>query len=373
MALGDTNINTTNVGSEIGSSSNTVSGLVGASGLNKYSRYSPGTLGVDGAKNIILTPPTSNYMLGDFRRYNHSAIAPHWHSMGTQYWGPGGGSANGIHILIAMEQLNIAAIPDVGIDFTTNPAHYRARVDIYGTEPDRTAGTSLLHSIYPIEVNMVAHTPLSGHTRQVNWVLDTGDSGNDYVLNNIPVSSGDCTRYMEAYFCDIAGNRTANFGSNRAYGYVNVNFHENEAPQMLVGNYMSSGDHPPAHGGVSWTVVFPGIYNASAVCTTSTPIYMTQGSGDNYWYVKIKGLSGTQWHQIGVQNCDLHLLYGPNGNDYEDVIPNVSLTHNTGGYQWNPSLGEGRTWQYNWTGRVHLENITWYADADGKTYHCSGA
>jgi len=357
MALGDTNINTTNVGSEIGSSSHAVSELVGASGLNKYSRYSPGTLGVDGSKNITLIPPTSNYKLGDFRRYDHSAVAPHWWDIGTQYWGPGGSTAN-IILQIAMETLNLQAFSSNGIDTGTSPAHYHVRVNIYTSSSDRASESGTVQSFYPIGVNMVSHTPLTGHTRQVSWVMNTGYSGNQIPCDDVNVSSGDCIRYCDVFFCDSTGaNRIINFGTSVSAGYFDVSFHERQSPKIQGG--ANTGWVPDG----AWTVTYPRINTTSTPkCSYSSGINLTFGGSSYSFYLGLQGIRSTE--QIIQATGDVRMtrtdpIYGTENKLISTGVNFVT----TGKINIAGTLSgwsKGNTWFYDEVASITIENITSY-------------
>ena len=202
MALGDNDISTTSVGAEIGQPSiDTVSGLVGYNALNKYSRYSPGVLGVDINKNVILTPPTSDYKLGDYRRYDHSAAAPAFQAIGTQNHNPGT-TTRTITQPIAMNELNLAAISNNGINTSVTPWQYRIRANMYASSTDRANETNVLQTLgqlekdakflkenYELHVNYLeSYSDMTG-TIQVNRVITApmlyltymGSSGKDKI------------------------------------------------------------------------------------------------------------------------------------------------------------------------------------------------
>lgn len=374
MALPSTNITTGAVRTELGATSNAVSELVGNTGINKYSLYAPGTIGPDTNKNLVLTLPTSNYKLGDFRLYDHSSAAPTWYPppSGFLYWGPGGSTTNA-NLYISMNWLNLACSSAHSsiIDTTTNPWHYHVRIDVYNSDAARTTGTSPVKNwVLGIDMNAVetGFTVLSGHSRDMagKAIMNTGYSGNNFYLDSIAVDAGTCTRYFEAYFCDISGNRVMNFGTRGAGypGYCNIEFRQNQQPQIYSGLSFAamSQSNPPNIGGFSWTYAAPQINDNTTVCAVNSPLNMTQGSGNVSFYVKIKGICNGVNYTYGVTSADIILDYGPNGNDYSDqFFTGTSWSANSAGKQINTTLGGGRTWQYNWTGRVRLANTTFNA------------
>src|ERR1035437_5171392 len=172
--LPNTNITTTNVGAEIGSSSHVVSTLVGMTGLNLYSYYAPGQLSVDGSKNIVLTPPSSNFKLGDFRSYNNIAFPPViWQFMPTIGWRTD--YANFV-LFFSINQLNLYAFADRG-DYLT--------IDIYHT----------------------------------SWLASPDD--------NI---------YCDFYISDVSNNRKINLGTSISAGYATFATHYMTAPFIFGQN-----------------------------------------------------------------------------------------------------------------------------------------
>jgi hypothetical protein len=310
MALGDYNISTTAVGTEIGNSSHTLSVLVGASGLNKYSRYAPGQLDVDGNYDVTLTPPVSNYKLGDFRRYNNSAFTPGMQSPFTHYWGPGG-TTDDITFGFRPEEMNIKAFVAPG-DYVT--------VKVYPSAPDRVAQTNLIKTqIFPISWNV--HTPLTGHTRQVFYVANTGSSGNLVTVTSLAMTPGDSVLYFETFISDIAGNRKINFGV-RANNYLDINTHQRVAPYV--------------HGFYNGVPATPSGYTALfAACNpTTTPAIPSQISvsvGTYYNFCVIPygvGSSPPTNRYVSIANADIDLYI----NDVyaETLVSNYTFDSSTG-------------------------------------------
>lgn len=307
MALGDNDISTTAVGSEIGSSSHSIATLVGASGLNKYSRYAPGQLGVDGNKDVTLTPPGSNYKLGDFRRYDNSATTPGMQSPFTWSWGPGGTSGTLI-FGYRVEAMNIKAFAD--------PADY-VTVNVYPTTLDRTNETNLLKT-QTFAISWNAHTPLVGHTRQVTQVANAGPSGNIVSVANVPLNPGNSEIYVETFISDLAGNRKINFGV-RANNYLDIPTHQFVMPDM--------------HGWYSGNPTAAGYTAMFASCNpTSTPApgsHITLALGTHYsFYLICEGIAGGQHRCVAISNADV-LLY-KNSVYAETLATGVTFNQNNG-------------------------------------------
>jgi hypothetical protein len=350
MAFGDTDISLLAVRNEIGSVSYTVAGVVGDDGLNLYSRYAPGTLSVSGTDpntNIILTPPTTDFRLGDFRRYDHEAVAPEWWDIGDQYWGPGG-STKTITQPIAMNTLNLEEVSGSNnVIFDSGGTHYyRARFDVYGSEANRTNQTSLLKSWYPGHTNDLdevamfdySASKLAGHTRDTDWVMNTGESGNLFELTDVPVSSPSCDRYFDAYWCDVSGNRKINFGEARSNGYVTVHFIENVDPYI---NCQNNNIPTPPSG---YTAIFPQIYSSSTpVCSSTSNLDQTVESTSYDFYLFARGVYGSE-HGI-VERTNVTAKITLNSVD-TTVCSGVTLSH-TAGYHCTGTLAGSASWEYN--------------------------
>ena len=370
MPLSDNDINTTNITQETGVETGLFSELIGVPGLNVFSRYSPGQLGVDANKNVILTPPTSGYKLGDYRRYNHTANAPTWFTPSLYIgYAPGASSAS-VTLAIAMNELNIAAINSNVIYTGLSPAKYMIRCDCYSDSTSRTNGSGAVAGSWPFYIDMVAHTPLSGHSRQVNWILNTDESGNLINVTGIPVS-GDCWRYFDLYFSNMAGDRLINFGQSRSAGFIDIHFRESVQPKVTVGYNFTPVPAPIS--GVTWTFVAPMISQTTSPCSATTPLQMTQGSSDFNFYIKAKGICGTpnpgtMWI-AGITSCDIHLLVTmADGSTFDQLIADyISINAESAGYNCNGVLDGGRTWQYDWSARPYFANIVW----SGTNYMCT--
>jgi hypothetical protein len=279
-------------------------------GLNKYSRYAPGQLDVDVNYDVTLTPPSSNYKLGDFRRYNNSAFTPGMQSPFTQNWGPGGSTID-ITFGFRPEEMNIKAFVDPG-DYVT--------VVAYNSSANRTAKTSpLISQTFTISWN--AHTPLVGHTRQVYYVANTGSSGNLVTINNVPVASGNSTIYLETFISDLAGNRKINFGV-RANNYLDVNTHQRQAPYV----YGANNNFPTTPPG--YTALFP-VCNPTSTPAGGSDISLSIGTYYDFYVIPF-GVNGTppMARYVSVANADL-LLY-KNGSYAETILTNYTFDSTTG-------------------------------------------
>jgi hypothetical protein len=158
MSLPTTNLAVSAVRAETGVDSYSVATLVGASGLNAYSFYGPGTLDVDANYDVVLTPATSPYKLGDFRAYNHSSKTPRVQS-DYDLWYSSGDSTITFMMAWFPEGMNIKEFAEPG-DYVT--------LNFYPSSNDRAnEGTQMHQEILPITFNEI--TPLVGHTRDTGY------------------------------------------------------------------------------------------------------------------------------------------------------------------------------------------------------------
>ena len=339
MALGTTNITTTNVGTEIGSSSRVVSVLVGASGLNKYSYYAAGQLGVDGSKNITLTPPTSNFKLGDFRLYDNSAVPPAPQAAITKNYGPSSGAFS-FTIVYMLSTLNIKA-------FTT-PADY-VTVKCYSSSADRIAESNVKFT-QTFAISYISDTPLAGHSRlsatkpsTTGWQAVTLTSFSDAWLTN------NCIGYFDTYLSNISGTRVINFGTSVSAGYTNITFHLYSIPYL----YGLNTNTPTAPAG--YTVVFPTVSaSATPVCSYSNSINQTFGGTTYDFYVVAKAVYVGGTRIVGLTSTNIILT---KGGVRTTCATGVAIGYTTG-YHCTGTLASGGTWGYDDTGTVTFESAT---------------
>lgn len=339
MALGTTNINTTNVGSEIGSSSHLFSALVGASGLNKYSFYAPGSLSVDANKDVVLTPPASNYKLGEFRNYNHSSLTPSPQTNFTKNWGP---SAGNFDFAVAWypQAINIKCFAVPG-DYVT--------MNFYPSATDRTNETNRIkQQITAITYN--ADTPLTGHSRQATYRANSTQA--PVWIYGYPyggLADPDTTIYMETFISDVAGNRKINLGV-RANNYTTVTFHKNQPPYV----YGTPNITPPPSG---YTVAIPAVHSAATPICTTSQVAQTFNSTSYSFYVKIRGINGGQTRMLQATSATVTLtVQGQSQTVYTGALSYTS------GQLCSGTLSNSKAWAYGDAGQVSITGVTWGAN-----------
>jgi hypothetical protein len=337
MALGDNNISLTLVNNYIGTSLWTVSGLVGVSGLNKYSFYAPGFLSVDANKDIVLTPPVNNFKLGDFRRYDKDASTPAPYSGAVHNWGPSGTSVSLSETWRAFA-LNIKHITGYGDSFT---------VKYYDSAADRAAETNARHSqTFNIDYDTI--TPLIGHTRNTTY---QAKSAQPYTLTNFNTVglSDDDTLYSDTYISDSDGNRRVNLGT-KAGGYQTVNFHRYANPQIRYASQDMAALAGYAH-------IFPRTHSTTTPCTSSY-VDQNQGSGNYTFYIKALGI-----HTSPAENRIVDVSYGR----VTMTLRSTTFDIYTGAIGYNVAtatqisgtLPNSWTWAYDDIAEIRIEDATY--------------
>lgn len=336
MSLPAININTTNVGAEIGSSSHIVSVLVKNPSLNKWSFYAPGFLSVDANKNVVLTPPTTAYKLGDFRYYDHDANhpIPYNQGTGTHNWTTGSNPISFNEVWVPY-QFNVKEVSGYDNYFT---------VKYYDTSANRAAETSVRHTqTFSISYNGI--TPLSGHTRDTSSQID---SAQPYIITGFNTAGLGSTCYSETYISDDAGNRAVNLG-NRADGYSTISFTSvvNATPYIT----WASQDITPRPSGYSH--IFPRTNNAATPVCTFANVNQTQGSTSYSVYVKAFGISTSAPNNriVEVLDCSVMMTYGGvTFRIYTGALDYTSSTQITG------TLPNSSTWDYNDVATITIVN-----------------
>jgi hypothetical protein len=264
MALGTTYISVSAIQAETGLTDDNWTDLVGAAGLNKYSFYAPGQLSVDGASDVVLTPPTVNLRLGDFRLYNHTANTPAAQTNYTQNWGPAAGDFN-FTIAWYPQNMNIKAFAVPG-DYLT--------VNAYESAVNRTNEASVIFT-QTTSITFSAVSPtLTDHSRTKANPDVKASSTSTVQLTAFPyayVLVEGTIIYFETFISDMYGARKINLGV-RANGYTDITFHRSVMP--YVHGQVTSYPTPPAN----YTFITANAYDA-ARCTTTG---VNQSLGTSY-------------------------------------------------------------------------------------------
>jgi hypothetical protein len=348
MALGNTNISVNAVRTELGLSPSVETDwldLMGYAGINKFARYAPGALSVDATKSTVLTPPSSNVKIGDFRSYNHASNIPSVH-------GPSQANYNGagnISIVVAAlpEQMNVWEYADPADAFTFK---------IYKEIADRaTEGSPLVvDSGDPIKALTYSTTvPPEGHTRSETKIV-----GSTQVSDSIEYSSvtnGFTTPnqnlYGDCFLCaPITGTRKINLGPTISGGYFSFIAHQEQLPYITASGNVT----PPSGEGytATWIEVVP----TANTCDDDYDQTQTWSGTTFAFYTHIRGINAGDERVLAVSNCNIYLTHdGGKQLVYSGAMSHLSNTYISG------TLQSGNTWSYDEIGYVTIENITWVA------------
>lgn len=308
--------------------------------VNPLSYYGPGRPGVDTDKNIIFVPSDVNNP-GDFRLYDHNARKPAvWLPPDWLGWY---GDLVSFGLPYKLETINLYAFADRG-DYI--------QFNFYHTESNRNLETGLMWGgdTCRFQIPVITDTPLIDHSRQsshkpsstgwivcqflnkfTSWLSPTVD---DYV-------------YVEAFICDLAGNRKINFGTTRADGYQTLTFHKQSNPLLFGQN--TNIPHPP----YGYTAIFPAVSaSGGAVCGYITNINQSIGSSYDF-YVVAKGIFGSGVRIVELLSTDIVLTIGSTKTVCRS---GVNLTQSAGIHCTGP-LSSG-TWNLGSIGAVTFENTT---------------
>jgi len=325
MALPQTDITTAAVGTYIGLASGNVSTLCAKTGLNKYSFYAPGQLSVDANKDVVLTPPSGGYKLGDFRLYDKLALTPSAQANYQQNWGP---ALTNYTFAVSWfpQNMNIKDFSISG-DYVT--------MNFYSTATDRTNEANRRFQ----QINSISYsaiTPLVGHSRTTSY--NAGSTQAPVYINNFPVSgltTPDQILYLETFISDIAGNRKINLGV-RANNYTTVTMHQSQTPYMV-----RSGNITPVPTGytASWIEITP----ASTLCDTATNLNQTFGGTTYSFYARIRGVYSAANRIMQQSTCSVTLTLRGDAQ----VVKSTVLNYSGSATLISGTLSNGKTWAYD--------------------------
>jgi hypothetical protein len=308
MALSDTGITTTIVRNCIGVASNLVSVLVGATGLNRFSFYAPGQLVISGSnpdKVLVLTPVTTNYKLGDFRRYDSSILASHAPSgAGIITYPPSGATTASFTEVWHPEKLNIKAVTGYDNYVTMN---------FYKTATDRTNLTNLWHTqIFAISYQAVTGGVLTGHTRNQTQEPVPHQNCSIAAFPLATLTTPDHLIKGECFISNSSGGRVLNLGVTRTDGYFDVNLHKFSEPYISGTGSVSqeilliSGVvNPPT---TLFVHLFTRCYSASTPVGSFADTAQVGGTTGYDIYVKAIGAAvGGGTKICAIQSCNIRL------------------------------------------------------------------
>lgn len=307
-----------------------IDSLCGAANINKWSFYRPRPIQVNGTTKLVeFATKTNNWKLGDFRRYNHTALTPSAPDNFTRNYGPSG-STFSITFAVKVERLNIKELVPSTTPYIT--------VKYYLSSSNRSSETSAIRT-YTTAMSLSSESPPSGHSN--NQTQAPSSSSQLVVDSTFPVSAittPDDVLYCDIYISDISGNALVRFDD----GYVDVNTHQYSNPIISQSgpNFTISG----------YTASFIVVNNGSSTCAGSDQS-VTFGSSSASFYIHLVGLSGGTWYRLGASSISLRIDVG--GTKYTLNTTSLSSSANTQEVTAN-FWGTGHTWAYDDIGEVEI-------------------
>jgi hypothetical protein len=313
MALAANNITPRKANTELGSpfgttpSNLSVSDVVGYATQNKFSFYGPGVLSTDANKDMVLTVPTSNYKLGDFRSYNNSAATPAaFTNFQHNYTGT---SPVNITLVSLPAEMNVLAADSSATYITYNA---------YLTTKARSGESSRFdQDINPALFTTI--TPLTGHSRNQSSKIHATHVDTFVGMTTSTLSKPDDYIYMDTFFSNVSGTRLVNLGSV-AGGYSQLTMHQQQNPWVdSVGTCVSRSGYTGSHTEIN---------NVASSCTgADVPLSLTN---KNYsFYLRAVGIS-TGLYNINPTNCTVRIRhYEDDGTTIRETITLTGQNLNT--------------------------------------------
>ncbi|KKN23841.1 hypothetical protein LCGC14_0900980 [marine sediment metagenome] len=343
---------------------NTMSALVGtgsganvdlrdacnAASINKFSWYRTRPIVLDVNKLCSLpTAPTTNRKLGDFRRYNHTALTP------SLFWNPamlmnytGTGTFQFI-IPCLPERMNLYELSN------TDPMYWRTVY--YTSSADRTNETNVYGS-YTDTTNILSTEDGKGGFDQppghTNDELKSPTSSiqlfTDPAFDPLALNRPSDIVYMDTFIVNNGDNRLIRVGTAVSDSYLDITFTQVTAPyHSKTGPYVSGAPS-------GFTVVIPVVTTNSSSHLGIDQVY-TNGDAtyDTWWY--LVGLSGSTWYRLGTVSAVATIT----GVGSTTTIQNGALVtagassneHDTG------TLASSAQWNTDEVGELNVTVASW--------------
>lgn len=302
--------------------------LCNYSGISPWSFYRPRPITVDGSKQIIMSSPTTNRKLGDFRRYDHAAIQP---KPNDDFAVAYSGSTMSLSIIIWLYRLNVKELFGGSTPYLTR--------DVYLSSTDR-ANQVNLYDRQTVTINLSAESPPAGHTNN-QTEAPTADFQLiiDGTFPTTSLSKPVDTLYVDTFLSNAGGDTIARIPDS----YTTVTVTELEDPYVdKTGLFLPTA--PPG-----FTVAFPVITNNNS---NHTAIEFAQSVGNTTtgsWYWYIAGLNGATWYRLGsvdveitMRNTNSVLGFQSDTLLLDGTLPAAGASSNL--FSNNLTLDGGDTW-----------------------------
>ena len=350
MTLPTTNISVNAIAAELGitqSVSRTWTYLTSYSGINKYARFAPGALSVDGSKNTVVTPPASNMKLGDFRSYNHASNTPSLSPPSQLNYGPGAGNIS-VVIGFLVETMNVWSYADPA-DVSSYKLYDNATDRGNEANPYQHTG---LDSISITSLSFSTVPPPTGHSRTSDKVAGgtQPSSAKSFNSSTNGFSPPNQTVYGDGFLgAFTTGARKINMADAVSDGYFTFVAHENQAPYVTATGNITPAPTTPG----TWTAAWIAVHTNSTSCDFTSQITQTWNGTTYSFYIKILGIYSSSDYRINTTDCNVYLTH----DGGKQLIHSGALSEN--GIQVSGTLDASNTWSYDEIGYVTIEDVVW--------------
>jgi hypothetical protein len=380
---GSTNISQNAMVTLVGASTGTgLKALCQHANVNISSWYRSKPVTVNSSTKLLEagTPRTSNYKLGDFRRYNHIAATSSvvYNSTPDNFlsYGPGTGSVS-LTLAMYLERVNIMEATGTGFVYL--------RMEYYASSANRAARTNLLGSYHrnstsPTDENILTPeagkgglTQPPGHTNNeskspISSFVLLQDSAFDPTL----IGDGN-TLYVDAFLTTVSStDPLMRLGTAVSHSYKDILLEEKQYPIIrksppFITPVCKIDDG--AGGSITFTFMAIKVTNSSGgkngVNFTESNGSTSYGGAGFYWYVY--GQAGSNYYRIGSRKVTA-VLELPGGTTFREfagtntTILNDTKLNNAGSNSNQNSSGTlaaSQSWIWMDSATIDLTSVDW--------------
>jgi len=308
--------------------------LVTSASINKYSFARPRPISLS-SKAVVIDAKTTDVLLGDFRRYNHTAGTPIAANDYTQNRNPTGSTFT-IGLTTYIYELNIKELNSATTDWN---------VDMYLSASDRANQINKHHS-WNGAIAWTTVTPLTGHSNQ--QTQKPVGAFQALVISDVPTAG---LTDEDVIYCDVWLGTSGGIEHIRfADTYTDVTIHKTLDPiTSKVGPNVSVTGYTFAYGVVTTGASTKASADKSQSNGSTT--YGTAGDPLRWYLVGGKG-SPIRYYRIGDIDVTVnHVIKNPEGGTTQNTTQIHNGVLNTAGASSNQSdngtLGSSYSWAFD--------------------------
>lgn len=323
----------------------TNSSLVRHASVSKWSWFRPRPISANATTKLVEIDSTSdNDKLGDFRSYNHSAVAPSLPSDWQQNYS-GTPTAETLTFNININELNIYELSS-GSD-----VYYVFKA--YLSTSDRTNGTNQFGSTTSVLVPRTTTTIPTGHTNNQTYKADSSSQQIDVDIDTTSLNKPNDIVYYDVYLGSNGGGTVyARFDDS----YVDVTMWQYQTPYIAA---RGIPDLSPPTGYSQFEVCCT---DASSTQCSSAVENMTQGTTNATFYHSQRGLRNStpiEYRRVASTGTTVRLTItnARDGTGYPKYVTILSSgSYGTSSNVYYNTTSLGHTWQ--WDDVATLEIVT---------------